>query len=111
MRATEKDRKRLESEIDNLVKQISALGAEKVFLFGSLARGKISLFSDIDLVVLFDDPRSSRELSLWLYQNIHTRESVDIIAYNLQSFNKMKDTNFLSNALQESKLLYERSKN
>jgi predicted nucleotidyltransferase len=39
----------LSAETQHLVEQLKALGAVQVILFGSLARGQISLFSDIDL--------------------------------------------------------------
>jgi predicted nucleotidyltransferase len=39
------------------------MGAVKVILFGSLAHERISLFSDIDLLVLFDSKRSARGLT------------------------------------------------
>jgi hypothetical protein len=51
MKATAADRARLEEEIARLAEQLRAMGAQKVVLFGSLARGEISLFSDIDLLV------------------------------------------------------------
>jgi predicted nucleotidyltransferase len=47
MKANFQDRARLEAEIQRLVEQLKAMGATKVILFGSLARGQISLFSDI----------------------------------------------------------------
>jgi len=45
MRATERDLVRLEAETSRLVEQMKALGAAKVILFGSVARGRIPLFS------------------------------------------------------------------
>jgi len=39
------------------------MGAKKITLFGSRARGDLSLSSDIDLLVLFDDDRPSCELT------------------------------------------------
>jgi predicted nucleotidyltransferase len=61
MKATAQDRARLEQETARLVEQLKAMGAKKIVLFGSLACGELSLFSDIDLLVLFDDgcPRVS----------------------------------------------------
>ena len=109
MRATPQDRQRLEAETKRLVEQMRNLGATKVILFGSLARGKISLFSDIDLLVLFDDERSSRELSRWVYQNPETGEAVDVLAYNLKSFERMRERTFIQHILTEGKVLYERS--
>jgi uncharacterized protein len=53
MRATVQDKARLEQELSRLVAQLKAMDAKKIILFGSLARGELSLFSDIDLLVLF----------------------------------------------------------
>ncbi len=108
MRATVQDRKRLEAEVQRLVDQFVKLGATKVIQFGSLARGQISLFSDIDFLVLFDTQRSPRELTRWVYQNLHASEAVDIIAYGKDSFESARERPFLRNILLEGKVLYER---
>ena len=63
MKVTLQDRARLEAEAQRLVEQLKALGAVQVILFGSLARGQISLFSDIDLLAVFDQEQPSRELT------------------------------------------------
>ncbi|MBI4640823.1 MAG: nucleotidyltransferase domain-containing protein, partial [Candidatus Tectomicrobia bacterium] len=60
MKATAQDRARLEEEIARLVEQLKAMGVRKIILFGSLARGEISLFSDIDFLVFFDEDRPTR---------------------------------------------------
>ena len=109
MKATQADRNRLETETQRIVDQMKSLGAVKVILFGSLARQQISLFSDIDLLVLFDDERSSRELGRWAYQNLDTSEAVDLLAYNVDSFSKIQDRPFFRHILSNSKVLYERT--
>ncbi len=109
MRATSEDRARLEAEIESLIKQLKELGAVKVILFGSLARGQISLFSDIDLLVLFDQKRSPRELTRWVYQNIQCREAVDILAFGVETFQQLSDRPFLQHIIQEGRVLYERA--
>ncbi len=108
MKATAHDRLRLEAAIQALVAQLRALGAVKIILFGSLARERISLFSDIDLLVLFDEPCSPRELTRRVYQAIHTGEAVDILAYNLDDFEKRRERPFFRKLLSEGKVLYER---
>ena len=108
MKATQADRKRLEAETQRIVDQMKSLGAVKVVLFGSLARQRISLFSDIDLLVLFDDERSSRELGRWAYQNLDTSEAVDLLVYNKKSFLDLQHRPFFRHILSESKVLYER---
>ena len=108
MRATPQDRDRLENEARRLAEQLKALGALKIILFGSLARGEISLFSDIDLLAVFDDPRSVRELTRWVYERIQTGESVDLVAYNQDAFAAARERPFIRHILREGKVLYER---
>jgi len=108
MRATAQDRARLEAAAMSLTEQLKALGAVQVILFGSLARGQFSLFSDIDLLVLFDQERPSHELTRWVYQQIRTGEAVDILAYGQQAFQKMRRRPFFRRVLQEGRVLYER---
>jgi predicted nucleotidyltransferase len=108
MRATAKDKERLEAAAQRLVEQIKDLGAVKIILFGSLASGTISLFSDIDMIALFEGQTNSRDLTRWLYQNINTTEAIDIFAYNLKSFDKISNRPFIQKILKEGKVLYER---
>jgi predicted nucleotidyltransferase len=108
MRANEEDRARLAAEAQRLAEQLKGLGARKIILFGSLARGCVSLFSDVDLLVVFQDSRRPRELTRWVYQNLDVREGVDILAYNQETFEKMRERPFLYHALKEGIVLYER---
>ena len=100
---------RLEAEAGRLVEQLKGLGVVKIILIGSLARGRISLFSDIDMVAVFDDQRSCRELTRWVYQNLNSREAVDVLAYNRRQFETARQRSFIRSALQEGKVLYERA--
>ncbi|BCX03525.1 MAG: hypothetical protein KatS3mg053_1463 [Candidatus Roseilinea sp.] len=109
MRASPEDYARLRAEAHRLAEQLARLGAVKVILFGSLARGRVSLFSDVDLLALFDDDRSPRALSRWVYQHIDARESVDLIAYSVRDFEQARQRPFWRQALQHSEVLYDRS--
>ncbi len=108
MRASPCHYEHLLSEARRLADQLRALGAVRVVLFGSLARGNVSLFSDIDLLALFDDPRSPRELTRWVYSVIDSSESVDILAYSSEDFDRLRQRPFWKHALQHSQVLYER---
>ena len=89
MRAEAYDRARLEAEIRRLVDQLAGLGAMKVVVFGSLARGEFFLlFSDIDLLALSDDARPPRELTKWVYKNIESGEGGDILSYGTAAYPK-----------------------
>jgi predicted nucleotidyltransferase len=107
MKAIAQDRARLEQETARLVEQLKAMGAKKIVLFGSLARGELSLFSDIDLLVLFDDDRPSRELTRAVYQQIKACEAVDILAYNRQAMVTLQGRPFFRHTLSYGKVLYE----
>jgi predicted nucleotidyltransferase len=108
MKASPQDRARLEVEIQRLVEQLKALGATQVILFGSLARGDVSLFSDIDLLALFDQERPARDLTRWVYQNIQTGEAVDMLAFSRRAFQQVRERPFFQRVLREGRVLYER---
>lgn len=107
MKATVQDRARLEHETARLVEQLKVMGARKIVLFGSLARGELSLFSDIDLLVLFDQDKPSRELTRAVYQQVEAREAVDILAYSCQAMETLKERPFFRHILSYGKVLYE----
>jgi predicted nucleotidyltransferase len=109
MKASVQDRARLEEEIASLVEQLKAMGAVKVILFGSLARGEMSLFSDIDLLVLFDDDRSAHELTREVYQRLRAREGVDIVAHSVRAMGQLQERPFFRHILSYGKVLHERS--
>ena len=67
----------------------------------------LSLFSDIDLLVLFDDDRPSRELTRAVYQQIKAREAVDILAYSRQAMAALQERPFFRHILSYGKVLYE----
>jgi predicted nucleotidyltransferase len=106
VKAKRQDRARLEAQTWSLVEQLKAMGAIQVILFGSLARGRISLFSDIDLLVLFDRDQSAHELTRWVYQNIEAGEAVDILAYGQKAFQRVRTRPFFQRILTEGKVLY-----
>jgi uncharacterized protein len=89
----------LEQEIARLVEQLTAMGAKKIILFGSLARGELSLFSDIDLLMLFDDERPSRELTRAVYQQLQAREAVDLLAYSRRAMASLQECPFSQHTL------------
>ncbi|ABU57398.1 MULTISPECIES: nucleotidyltransferase domain-containing protein [Roseiflexus] len=108
MRASPHHYEHLLTEAHRLADQLRALGAVRVILFGSLARGGVSLFSDIDLLALFENSRSPRELTRWVYSVIDSSESIDILAYSIDDFERIRQRPFWKHALQHAQVLYER---
>lgn len=100
---------RLHAAAHDLARQLADLGAVKVILFGSLARGEVSLFSDIDLLALFAEDTPSHLLTRRVYTHIHTPEAVDVLAYGLSGFARVRERPFFRKLLAEGKVLYEKS--
>jgi len=44
----------LHEELQRLVATLERIGAEKIILFGSMARGTVNIFSGLDLIVVMD---------------------------------------------------------
>ena len=82
---------------------------EKVFLFGSLASGRVREMSDLDLVVVkrtderFLD-RIARVLNL-----LEPKVGVDVLVYTPEEFERMRSERpfFRDEVLRQGKLLYE----
>ncbi len=109
MKATAQDRARLEQEIAHLVDQLKTMGAKRIILFGSLAHGEVSLFSDIDLLVLFEEDRPAHELTRAVYERLNAREAVDILAYSRRAMARLQERPFFKHILSYGKVLYEES--
>ena len=99
-----------EKEIENITAQIIArYKPEKIILFGSAARGKFSLDSDVDfLIIKKDTPLYGadriRELSKILERNI----PLDLLIYRPEEFQKRLEMGdpFLKVIIKEGKVLY-----
>jgi predicted nucleotidyltransferase len=99
-----------EKEIQNITQQIiEKYKPEKIVLFGSAARGKQDLDSDVDLLIikkqtpLYGADRI-RELSRIIERNL----PLDLLIYRPEEFEKrvqMGDP-FLKSVLKEGKVLY-----
>jgi predicted nucleotidyltransferase len=51
----------LPPELEEIVSQLRAMGARRIILFGSQARGQARRGSDFDLLVIFHDQRTFKE--------------------------------------------------
>jgi len=99
-----------EKEIESITAQIiERYKPEKIILFGSAGRGKFSLDSDVDLLIIKKDTPlygadRIRELSRIIDRNI----PVDFLVYRPEEFEKrlkMGDP-FLKAVLKEGRVLY-----
>ncbi len=98
---------------ETLARLVELLAADptvqRVILFGSYARGRADLLTDLDLVVV----RSSEQDFLSRMLELHRRigplpVDADILVYTPQEWERMQDTPFGHRVMREGKVLYEK---
>ncbi|MBC7233294.1 MAG: nucleotidyltransferase domain-containing protein [Chloroflexi bacterium] len=101
-------RRALEDQLHCIVEQLKALGAVKIILFGSLARGDVSRKSDLDIIAIMPSSLSSHEWMKRVYAEAERGTACDILTYNETDWQEMLTVSrFLRHALREGKVLYE----
>jgi len=97
----------LRQEAERLTTLASALGVQRVVLFGSLARGEPGLASDLDLLIVWDTPLSFLARTVKLYRRLQPRVAADLLVYTPDEMERMAHTPLIRRALEEGKVLYE----
>ena len=83
-------------------------GVIRVSAFGSYARGRADLFTDLDVLVIMDTALPFVERQQMLYRLLASPVDLDILCYTPQEFDSMKDSPFLRHALRDEQILYEK---
>ena len=100
--------KRLLDEVTRRI--VASVKPQRVLLFGSVARGRVSKDSDLDMLVIMRDPVHRRQTAQKIYRNLHgTGIAVDIVVAtekDLEKYGRRPGT-ILKSALQEGRVLYE----
>jgi len=100
-------RARLEAALPKIVQQLAVIGARKIVLFGSLARGEVARSSDIDLIVVLDAPGRFMDRLTAVYEALDVDVGVDALVYTSEEFAELAATRpFIQRALREGRLLY-----
>jgi uncharacterized protein len=97
--------------LDEVTRRIVAsVKPQRVLLFGSAARGRITRNSDFDVLVIMREPVHRRQTAQKIYRNLHgTGIAVDIVVAteeDLEKYGRRAGT-ILKSALQEGRVLYE----
>ena len=102
--------KKLMNSVELIRSRLIELGAEKIVLFGSLARNEIDVASDLDLLVVMPPGRSGKEWMGLIYEQVDRRLASDIIAYNRDEWEQeLPVSRFLKNALASGRIIYEKN--
>jgi predicted nucleotidyltransferase len=100
-----------EAEVLRLAGRLADLGAHRVILFGSRARGDSTRDSDIDIIAVMPcDPSWSfaRRLAE-VGASIDPRYATDLLVYTPEEFERLsRENRFIRQAVEGGRLLYER---
>jgi predicted nucleotidyltransferase len=97
----------LETSLERIILQLCDIPEIlKVISFGSYARGKRDLFTDLDLIVIMETEKEFIQRTANLYQLLHCDVDLDMLVYTPEEFNKMQEGRFLRNALQNAQVVY-----
>lgn len=105
----ERYRKSLARSLRNLVRHLAAdPDVEQIILFGSYARGREDLLTDLDLVVIKTSSQDFVTRTAALYREISPflQVDADILVYTPQEWERIRQRPFGQNVLREGQVLY-----
>ncbi len=91
-------RQALEQGLAVVIVELRDLGARKVVLFGSLARGDTGAWSDLDLLVIMPSSWSSREWTRQVYAEVERTVACDFLVYTEEDLQAMLSTSHRTTA-------------
>jgi uncharacterized protein len=84
------------------------MGALKVIVFGSFARGDVTSHSDLDLIAIMPSTHSGREWMGRIYEEVDREVDCDILAYTREELEQMLPVSgILRRALSSGRTVYE----
>ena len=100
--------RRLEEAVERVRTVLADVpGIRRVSLFGSYARGRRDLFTDLDLFVVWDTDRPLLERQRYLYSLLSLPVDLDIVCYTPTELAAAADSPFHRHLLQEEVVLFE----
>lgn len=101
----------LEQSLRQIIATLSSRAeVERVSLFGSYARGRADLFTDLDILVVMETEKGFLERLRLLYSLLAVPVDLDLVCYTPQEYEVLKDRPFLKRILQEEVVLYEKKR-
>lgn len=99
----------LDEALSRVVETLSRIaGVRRVSVFGSYARGRRDLFTDLDLFVVWETERPSLDRLRFLYSVLDVAVDLDIVCYTLGELEARRDGPFVRQLAREEVVLYER---
>ncbi len=100
-------RRCLEREVERMVPLLKKRGAQRIILFGSLARQGSRRPADIDLMVVMPTKQRFLDRLDELYRLLDCPMALDLLVYTPEEFEQMRHTSSLvRQAVREGRVLY-----
>lgn len=103
-------RKRYIACLEEAVKKVCTLSAlpevKKISLFGSYARGRRDLFTDLDVLVVMETEEEFTARLKRVYSLLNLPVDCDVICYTPGEIKKLRAKGFLKKILKEEIVLY-----
>jgi predicted nucleotidyltransferase len=101
----------LKSSVNVIVNKLSGMEqVERISLFGSYARGKEDLFTDLDVLVIMRTDLDFVERLRFLYSKMAVPVDLDLLCYTPEEWENLKTRPFFRGALQAEKVVYEKKR-
>jgi predicted nucleotidyltransferase len=105
---TQVNRESLESQLSGIRRRLADMGVQKAILFGSLARGDVTPFSDLDLIIVQDTDARFLDRLEPFYAGLDLRVDADILVYTPDELAELQTWNpFIQQAMREGEVIYE----
>jgi predicted nucleotidyltransferase len=105
---TQVNRESLESQLSDIRRRLADMGVQKAILFGSLARGDVTPFSDLDLIIVQDTDARFLDRLEPFYAGLDLRVDADILVYTPEELAELQTWNpFIQQAMREGEVIYE----
>ncbi|MGQ9720929.1 MAG: nucleotidyltransferase domain-containing protein [Candidatus Jordarchaeum sp.] len=107
-----KERRRvtLNSSLNSIINELAKMGALKIILFGSLVKGEVDVYSDLDLLIIMPNSRSGKQWMRLIYGSLSREVASDLIVYNEEEFEeKLPISRFLQSIVNSGRVVYEKT--
>ena len=100
--------RRLEDAARHAVETLARVeGVRRVSVFGSFARGRRDLFTDLDLLVVWETDKGPLDRLATLHPLLDVGVDLDLVCYTPAEFEALRESAFLRRVLAEERILYE----
>ncbi len=97
----------LEKELARMLPILKGRGVHQIILFGSAARDKLRMGSDLDLLVVMETSKRFLDRLDELYRLLDPRITMDLLVYTPDEFARLRKTSpLVRRAVAEGRVLY-----